>query len=255
MTTSAIVVTYNSADCVEACIRSLQGQVEQIIIVDNASQDTTASVARSLGITPIELLENKGFAYAANYGAAHANGQWLFFINPDTAVSPGAVAKAYKYAEAHSRVGIIGLGLYSPSGTLEPYCAGQEPTIFRILTRKLRPAIEREKPQTVDWVSGGACLISREAFRAARGFDDNFFLYWEDVDICHRLRQIGYKVVHMPQARVIHQRGGSLADMKRKTMLYDRSADRYYLKHYPTLICSLQRLLRRFYRYFQPTVW
>lgn len=265
-TISAVVVTYNNAATLAGCLEGLISHgISSIVVVDNASRDETVKVAQPYPIRLVQQTKNIGFAAAANIGAAKATTKYILFLNPDAVLqnSPKAVLDLM---ESDSKVGIAGLGLYDMQGNPEPDSFGEEPTLTSLLTRKFyrqprvsSDAIARGKTgetgpaaQVVDWTSGGALLVRTDAFRALGGFDEQFFLYWEDVDLCRRARHAGFVIAHAPAVRVQHQRGASLNDRQRKAVLYDTSADRYFQKHYAAPIWLIQQFLRRLYRLLQP---
>ncbi len=249
MNVGAAIVTHNNKEDIGGCIASIVREgAEQIAIVDSASSDGTAEAVAGLSY-PYELLrDNKGFGYAANRAARLLNTEYVLFLNPDAALSPGSLSHAMRAMRASSRVGIVGLLLQDARGVPERAAYGSEPTLPRLVLRHIfRPAPLR-RPRRVGWVSGGAMLVSREAFTALQGFDESFFLYWEDVDICRRMREAGYGVIIDPQAAVVHRRGGSNLGEREKIAIYNASADKYYKKHYPTAIWMLHRVLRKIYR-------
>lgn len=245
---SVVIVGYHSEADLPGCMESIRAQVEEIIVVDNSPQQAVLPK----GVRYLPQSRNLGFASAANIGAKNSKGKFLLFLNPDTVIQLGAVKEGVEYLLENPSVGIAGLSLRDKEGVPEILSFGKEPALWHLMTRKLLPAVYPTYPLAVDWVSGGALLISRENFEKINGFDEDFFLYWEDVDLCRRVRDIGLQIVLLPMAKVTHRRGGSLDNRKQKAQLYDLSADRYYQKHYPFLICQLQHFLRRFYRYFNP---
>ena len=269
--TAAIVVTHNNEDTISACISSLhENGVRGIVVIDNASSDGTAERLKNL---PVKLLvneQNKGFGAAVNHGfynllrpaeASSEGGQpapynLFLLLNPDAVLQPNSLSQAVQYMENNAKVGIIGLSLRDQAGNPEPHSFGNRVTLWSLFTRRFRryelQITNYKLPALAGWVSGGAMLVRREVFEELKGFDEHFFLYWEDIDFCERARQVGWNVVVAPSAPVTHQRGASLADAGRKAALYDQSADRYFYKHYATPIWLTHRYLRRIYRFFFP---
>ncbi len=249
MNIGAAIVTHNNAEDIESCIASLIHEgLQHIAIVDSMSHDGTAEKIAKLAY-PHELLsENKGFGYAANKAARLLNTEYVLFLNPDAVLLPGAFAHGMKTMQQCSRAGIVGLLLCDSADTPEHAAYGDEPTLARLVMRHIYRAPIPTVPFSVDWVSGGAFIISHKLFRHIGGFDESFFLYWEDVDLCKRVRDAGYQVILDTGARVAHTRGGSKLSGRVKTAIYDASADRYYKKHYSTTIWAIQRFLRKMYR-------
>lgn len=249
----AVVVTHNSAATLPVCLMSLErAGCQPIVVVDNHSTDQTTVLA---GGFPVQLVgndQNIGFAAACNQGVNQLTTPYVLLLNPDAQLTPSAVALAQQYLVDHPAVGVIGFYLCDRFGAPQQDSFGDEVTPWSLLTRKLQRQQRVTKPRRCGWVSGGAMLLRREAFTAVRGFDEQFFLYWEDVDLCRRLRAAGWDVVFLPSAKVLHHRGASSADAREKTAQYDQSADRYFEKHYSTMICRLHRFWRRLYRFLVP---
>jgi GT2 family glycosyltransferase len=248
----AVVVTHNSEKQIAKCIESLKKEgVTDILVVDSASQDKTQHVVLSTGCKFILLNENKGFGTAANKGAQEMNTDYVLFINPDAYVLPGSIEAVQDIYAKEKEVGVIGMMLLDTNGIPEAHSFGSEPTLSTLFNRHVSSLPSPTSPMNVDWVSGGALCIPRSLFLEVGEFDESFFLYWEDVDLCTRVRNAGYSVLITPHARAIHLHGASHSDERLKTRMYDLSADRYYKKHYATHIWYLQRILRNIYRWLQ----
>lgn len=253
MAYAAIVVTYNSAAVLARCVRSLWSSgVQQVVVVDNASADDSVGVAQRLGVLCVRLPQNVGFAAACNIGARFVAAPYLFFVNPDALVQPAALVRAGEHFR-RAAVGAVGLRLIGPDGAVERGSFGPPVTLWQLVRRR-RPSVVPTSEREVGWVSGGAMLVRRAAFQAVGGFSERYFLYWEDVDLCRRLQVQGWRVIFEPRAQVVHDRGASLSDLARKTVLYDTAADIYFQTHYATPIWLLQRSLRRLYRLVSPRV-
>lgn len=252
-----IIVTHNNAATIEACLKSLAAHgLTNSIIIDNASTDRTVD---HLTTAPLLIRNdnNLGFAAAANQGAARATTDYLLFFNPDAELLHSPLP-ALEYLDGHPQLAAVGLGLEMKPGFLEPFSFGrQEVTPFSIFTRKRfsLPPSQAALPWHVPvaWVSAGALIVRRGAFRQVSGFDPRFFLYWEDVDLARRLRQAGHRLALFPHLTVRHHRGHSLPDTRRKAALYDLAADSYFKKHYPAYIWWPLQTIRRCYRYFSPS--
>lgn len=252
MKTGIVIVTHNSAPVIAACLRSLPVSRQDVVVIDNASTDATVALVKKEGIPYLPEAHNLGFATAANVGGKQLAAPYLLFLNPDCVLEATALERAEEYLDQHAQVGAVGLLPHSQSGQAEQYAFGAEPTPRELVRRKYWLPPVPSTPLVCDWVSGAALLIRSSLWRDLEGFDPAFFLYWEDVDLCRRIRQAGYQVVLLPQARVSHKKGHSLQNDRRKAVLYDASADIYYRKHYAAWICSLLYYLRRFYRYLHP---
>lgn len=249
MNIGVAIVTYNSAKHIEACIKSVKAAgLSNIAVVDSASRDRTVDILSDIGVSYMPLQKNKGFGYAANRAAELLNTEYVLFLNPDSALLPEAIQHLSETVDQYPASGIIGMLLCDGSGKSEDMAYGDEPTLIKIILRHLEHKKIQNSPFSVDWVSGGALLISKKIFQEVNGFDEEFFLYWEDIDLCRRVREKGYPVLIDPTARVAHVRGGSDLGDEEKMRIYDQSADRYFKKHYPTYIWKMQGFLRGLYR-------
>ena len=224
---SAVVVSYNSAAYLPDCIRSLRAEgVDEVVVVDNASSDGSVAAVRATdpAVVVVESGANLGFGSAANLGAAATAGGDLLILNPDTVVEPGTVKALAEALDRDPGLGVVGPRMETEDGRLYPsvrrfpdlgVAAGHA---FVGLVWAANPFTRRyrmldwdhDRPASdVDWV-GGACLLARRtAFDVVAGFDEAYFMYVEDVDLCWRLRQAGWRIGYEPGGRVIHAVGGS----------------------------------------------
>jgi hypothetical protein len=251
---SVIVVNYKSYAELDACLASLRPRgdevLQEILVVDNAS---TASLLRSLagshpGVRFLPQSENLGFAAGTNEGVRHAGGAFFLLVNPDSVVVGEAVATLANYLNSHPDVAIVGPRVYDSDGTVQrsarsfpsPLTAlfGRTSLMTRVwpgnpISRRNLPADDRTtEPLEVDWVAGSCLMVRADAFRSVGGFDERFFLYWEDADLCLRLRSVGWRIVHLPSAAVVHQAGRSSRHAAARSIIaFHRSALRYCVKH------------------------
>jgi GT2 family glycosyltransferase len=224
-----------------------------VAIADNAPHPSLQRIAQNQRARYLPHEKNRGFAAAANSAARHLTADAVLFLNPDAYLERGALAPARQYLAGQKNCGAVGLVLSTPAGTPELRSFGQAVTPLSVLTRHFASPRLPTTPQAVDWVSGGAVLIRRRAWQEVRGFDEDFFLYWEDVDLCRRLKTAGWDIALLPRPGAIHRRGASLTSDRARTLLYDQSADKYFAKHYAKTICLLLRFLRFCYRRLLPS--
>lgn len=249
MNIGVAIVTYNNSQDIAACITSLRQEgLQDIVVVDSCSSDNTVQEITTAGCRYIVLDTNRGFGYAANKAAHMLNTEYVLFINPDARLLAGSRARLAQTIQDHPSAGIIGMLLVDSSGVPEAMAYGDEPNLFRMISRHFYRKKRPSNPFTVDWVSGGAFIIQKKLFDDLGGFDEQFFMYWEDVDLSKRVREKGRAVLLDPNAKVTHARGGSSLGDQVKNKIYDQSADRYYKKHYSSTIWCLQRFLRKVYR-------
>lgn len=261
---SVIIVSYNAADQLAAALGSVAELPEvkadssfaQVIVSDNGSRDD--SVAKALAAYPSALvLENRanlGFAKACNIGARHATSPLLFFFNPDARVHAGTLQSAVDYFDAHPDVAMAGAKLLNEDGSVAESC-GEFDTWWQAFLRSsawgelpfLRPQANGYRlrqwdygsERDVDLVVGAAMFIRTEVFAALGGFDERFFLYHEEIDFAHRLRDRGMRVVYLPQCVVTHagEQGGSQQAWGKSGVLGWRQRSRrlYWIKHHGLL--------------------
>jgi N-acetylglucosaminyl-diphospho-decaprenol L-rhamnosyltransferase len=248
---SVVLVTYESAEDLAACLATLPAAAGphelEVVVVDNASRDGSAEIARGLGVKVLENPTNLGLSRAIDIGAAATGAPWLLVVNPDTRLAPGALARMLATAAADPAVGCVGPHLRNSDGS--EYPTGRRfPSILvgaahaalgtvwpgNPATRHYHLAdLDRSRPVRVDWVSGACMLLRREAYEAAGRFDAGYFLYFEEMDLCLRLARKGWRVVYDPGAEVTHILGGSTRSAPyRKVWNHHRSALRFYRRRY-----------------------
>lgn len=213
MRPSVVIVNWNAGPALVECVRSLAEDAArgcEIIVVDNASGDGSAAAAAAAcpWITPVASPANLGFAGGANLGAGRAAGEVVVFLNPDARVLPGAVPGLVGALTAEPHAGIAGGGLVDPDGRWQPGAARFGPLRHLLLDTTVGrlPSRLRRRPYVVDWVYGTFMAIRRDLFERLGGFDPTYFLYGEDMDLCHRAAAIGARTVHVPAARAVHGR-------------------------------------------------
>ena len=213
---SVIVVNWNAGAALGRCLASLDADAAtgaEIVVVDNASEDgsTAAACAGRPWVRQLPQPANRGFAAGANAGAAVATGDVLVFLNPDAAVEPGAIHGLAATLLATPGAAIAGGGLRDETGRWQPGAArfGVVAHLLLDTTPGRLVARGRRAPHRVDWVYGTFMAVRRSAFEALGGFDGAYFLYGEDLDLCHRAAAAGWTTIHVPDARATHGRNVS----------------------------------------------
>ena len=219
---AAVVVSYESASTLEACLRALLGQpgLSRLWVVDNGSRDGSCALVRQMaGHEPRlglrELPDNPGFAAGCNAGAAASREPWLLFVNPDLELPPGALPRLLAHAEADPGLGALGADLRDADGRRDPAARRRDLSVWGMLAALGGrdaldcPVDERVARQPVDACSGALMLVSRAAFEAVGGWDAGYRLHVEDLDLCRRLRAAGYRVAVANDVPVTHHRGVS----------------------------------------------
>jgi N-acetylglucosaminyl-diphospho-decaprenol L-rhamnosyltransferase len=282
---SVIIVSYNAADQLEGALRSVAALPEvradpglaEVIVSDNGSKDDSVARAR-LAYPSARIVENGanlGFAKACNIGARHASAPVLFFFNPDARVHAGTLRAAVEYFDAHPDVAMAGAKLLDEDGTtaesfgefdtwwqsfLRSSAWGELPWFRRQSNGYGLRQWDYEGERDVDLVVGAAMFIRADIFNRLEGFDERFFLYHEEIDFAHRLRDAGARVVYLPQCIVTHagEQGGSQSTWGKSGVLGWRQRSRrlYWIKHHGRLwywsLCSA--LVARYVLYLAAVV-
>lgn len=217
MTVDVVIVAYNSERTISDCIRSVRDDplVARVLVVDNLSPDDSAERAVGLGATVIRSRANRGFGSGCNLGVAAGGAPWVLLLNPDARMEPGSLAGLVAYGQGHPGVGVVASESVGPSGRAEPvrrrfpvwWRAFAEPGLS---ARWDEARYRRTQPGAgpVDWASGSCLLVRRTAFEAVGGFDESFFLYAEETDLCARLRAAGWST-HWVRGCPSHHHPGS----------------------------------------------
>lgn len=261
-----VIVNYRTAELVVDCLRSLSTQVADLsggrtVVVDNASGDGSAQKLSAVieregwssWVTVAQLDRNGGFSFGNNAGirlalSAARPAAHLMLLNPDTVVRPGAVKALTNFMAAHPRAGIAGSQLENAEGGAD-FSAHTFPSSLSeldagarlgVLSRLLRRYVVTSTtmwnvPHLCDWVSGASMMIRREVIADIGWMDEDFFLYFEEVDFCRRAQQAGWKCWFVPASRVVHLEGaatGIRASSKRRARYWYDSRRRFFVKHY-----------------------
>ncbi len=246
---SIIIVTHNSLPVLETCLKHLQVAAEriehEIIVVDNNSSDNSPTFVKNF--CPRAKLhlnrQNKGFASACNTGAEMAESALLLFLNPDLFLDQPAIAELLDSFSRSERVGVVVGRLRFPDGKFQPTCR-RLPTISNILfsrrgviglfskrnSRYTEP--DYDKITSVPAVAATFMMISKELFKKIGRFDERFFMYMEDTDLCKRLVMAGFKNYFVPSAGAVHDWGeGSQAGTLKRSFYHHLSLYKYFNKH------------------------
>jgi N-acetylglucosaminyl-diphospho-decaprenol L-rhamnosyltransferase len=249
---AVVVVNHNSGDFLPRCVASVYGAAGdlalEIVVVDNASRDGSVQrvVAEHPAVRIMENPVNRGFAAAANQGIRETAAPFALLLNPDAEITGGTLAALLKVAGERPRAGAIGLLVRNPDGTVQP-SARRVPGLLESMGHAfLGPVLpnnpfsrsytmagwDRSTEREVEWISGSAMLLRREAVEEVGGFDEGYFMYVEDVDLCTRMRRVGWTVLFSPEVEVVHEVGVSSRHMpKRMATEHSRSIYRYFDRH------------------------
>lgn len=252
---SAIIVNYRTPDLTISCVASLlrEPRIQEIIVVDNPAPepgDNNGRLLRALEneskVKIIFLDSNRGFGGGNNAGAAVALSPFLFLINSDATLEEGAIEPLLTLLNNTSSLGLIAPPVYLPqSHALQPDVSGSFPTPMKIISRQTRTWGTSETP---DWISGVSFLARREEFIRIGGFDERMFMYYEDIELCHRYAQNGLKVARLTAGPgIVHLGGASHTSSKKQKRAYYASQD-YFLKKVG--FSPFSRFAVRFFRFF-----
>lgn len=225
----------------------------QVIVVDNASSDGSGD-AIGAAFPAVELLrlgENRGYAAGNNRGLAIATGDFVVLLNSDVLVGVAELQALVDYLADHPAVGAVSAGLRTAEGAAQAFAFGGEPSPGYLLRRGLGrllglPPLHNwavAEPTPVDWVSGACLCVRREVIEEIGGLDEGFFLYFEDVDWCRRMREAGRQVIYHPAISVVHLGGQSQPARRIANRHYAESLARYYEKWYGRVWAWAIRLL------------
>lgn len=274
---SLVIVNWNVRDLLRRCLASIAGSDDvfvaglaappaasgrwraEVIVVDNASADGSATMLAQQfpWVRTIANTTNAGFTRANNQGLAASRGRYVLFLNPDTELSPPALATMLRFAETHTEVGIVGPQLRYGDGSpqssrrrfptlatffLESTVVQQWWPRNRVLTRYY--VLDRRDDETsrVDWVVGACMLVRRALLDQIGGFDEGFFMYSEELDLCRRAVDRGWQVVYLPEAVVTHHEGKSSEQVvAARHIRFHTSRVRYVRKYHGALAAALVR--------------
>jgi len=223
---SVIVVSYNARDHLERCLETVAGRAHEVIVVDSGSTDGSRELVRERfpGVRLVELAENRGYGAGANEGIRIASGRWFLLLNSDAWPVGSAIEELAAFGDRHPEIGVAGPKLLNPDGSLQRSVRGF-PTVWRLATeyfflRKLAPGtralnafyaanFDHETVRRAEFLMGAALLLRREAIAQVGGFDERFFMFSEETDLCYRMHKAGWTVEFFPEAEFVHVGGAS----------------------------------------------
>lgn len=233
---SILIVSWNVKELLRDCLRSLKenaGDVRyETIIVDNASHDGSPEMIRTEfpWVKLVEPHANLGFGRGNNLAFQHGTGRWTLLLNPDTVVLDRAIEKLVKFADENPQAGAVGGRTLKADLTLERSCCWGSPGLWPLVCKSVGLHLifkgsklmnseamdwwQRDTVRDVDVITGCCLMIRRDIYRQTGGFDERFFMYAEEVDLCWRIRKLGWRLMFCPQAEIIHLVGASAAKAK-----------------------------------------
>jgi GT2 family glycosyltransferase len=247
---AVVVVSYNTRELLRACLRSVpMADSAGIVVVDSGSSDGSVDMVRS-EFPSVRTLDvpNRGYGAAANAGFRATRSEHVLLLNSDTVLSPGSIRALGRHLDTHLGVAVVGPRLLNPDGSLQRSCF-PFPTPGTVLLGETRlgalihlvPVLRDRHPRTwrhdrvrpMPWVLGAALAIRRSAMESVGGFDERFFMYFEEVDLCFRLRERGWATHFAPVADVVHHGAASTSQQAAAMQLqYYESLARFHRYHH-----------------------
>ncbi|MGH8004317.1 MAG: glycosyltransferase family 2 protein [Limisphaerales bacterium] len=229
---SIVCVTFNSADCLPDFLRSLEklpADGFEIIFVDNNSTDSSIELIRKWRRASLVILNdhNLGWSVANNLGVQAAKGKFILLANPDIWFEAEALQDLARFLEERSEFAAVAPQLLNPGGSVQASCR-KLPTVADLLfqtsglaflfpksvfNRWKMPEFDHQSFRDVEQPMASAFLVRRKTLEKAGGLDERFFVFFGDVDFCHRLKEAGFRIAFVPEAKVFHRRGGSTRKM------------------------------------------
>ena len=250
-----IIVNWNTGHHLRDCLRSIidaeksSFKLGRLLVVDNASSDQSLEDLPQTepGLIVIRNSENRGFAVACNQGAKNSSSQYLLFLNPDTCLYPDSLRNPIEFMQQRSddSIGICGIRMVDQSGRPMVSCArfpslriflGEMTGLSRLFPARFprHLIVDRHQSGLVDQVIGAFFLVRRTVFELNHGFDERFFVYFEEVDFSLRARRLGYGSYYLADTLLYHKGGGSSESVKAKRLFYSlRSRIQYGFKNLP----------------------
>lgn len=252
---SIVIVNWNGRALLEACLASIEREVRargdagriatETLVVDQASSDGSAAAVRAAfpWAELIELPENVGFAAGSNVGLRRAKGRHCVLLNNDTVVLRDALERCVRYLDAHPEVGVVGPQLLNPDGSKQNSIHSTPNLLMEVVPKSLLERLfpwhypskryEHAGPVPVEAVLGACLCVRREVLEDVGLLSEAYFFFLEETDWCLRIRQAGWKVVHLPDAQVVHVHGAtSKRQLPAETRIeYHRSLYHFYRTH------------------------
>lgn len=247
-----IIVNYRSREYLRGCLASVFENLGdfyfEVIIVNNDEERLDDFERENIKI--IEINQNIGFGASSNRGAKEAEAEILCFLNPDTEILSKNIEDLIGEFEKDKKIEIVGPKVVDERGYVQKWSAGREINLKEIIKSNLgfpdsKKVWGGDKKIEADWVTGAAMFIKKETFEKLGGFDEKFFLYFEDIDLCKRVRERGDKIIYFPDFQVKHLGGKSNRNKKEQKKEYYKSQDYYFEKWFGKKTKSLIRFLRK----------
>jgi N-acetylglucosaminyl-diphospho-decaprenol L-rhamnosyltransferase len=262
-TVDIVIVNWNSGIQLQECIESVASSsfqgcaIVRVVVVDNCSIDSSANITVPTGLN-LEIIyntTNQGFGYACNQGAAKSQADFLLFLNPDTRLFPNSLTEALSFfaSPLSEKVGICGVQLldennqksftcsrFPSAKTILGYSVGLQYILPEAFPKQLMVDWPHDRDMVVDQVMGAFFLVRRTIFEQLQGFDERFFVYYEEVDFAKRAKTIGWDSYYLANTQIYHKGGGTTANIRGRSLFYYlRSRLMYGYKHFSFSVATV----------------
>jgi hypothetical protein len=270
MDLSIIIVSFNTKELLISSIKSVlkytKGIDFEIVVVDNGSKDGSAKAARDLGTKVIENRANLGFATANNQGFKLSKGKHVLFLNSDTEIHDNVLGEMINWMNLNSESGVATCALKNADGSMQA-TGGYFPTLLRVfswMTIQDIPFVDSiikpfhpyhskalffkgddfyKSEKELDWVTGAFLLTRKNILEEIEGWDEKFFMYVEEVDLCYRIKKLGYKIWYLPKWNITHLGGASSKTSEFSLISEYEGVKKFYKKFYPAWQLPILRLV------------
>jgi hypothetical protein len=270
MDLSIIIVSFNTKSLLVSCIKSVLKYTKaikfEIIVIDNGSKDGSAAAAKDLSVRVIENNNNPGFATANNQGVKVSGGKYVLFLNSDTEIHDNVLGEMLAWMNLNSKAGVATCALKNTNGSMQA-TGGYFPTLLRVfswMTIQDIPLVDSiikpfhpyhsksiffkgdkfyKNKKELDWVTGAYLLTRKDVLNRIGGWDESFFMYVEEVDLCYRIKKLGYKIWFLPKWSITHLGGASSKTNEFSLISEYDGVKKFYGKHYPRWQFPILRLI------------
>jgi N-acetylglucosaminyl-diphospho-decaprenol L-rhamnosyltransferase len=250
---SIVIVNWNGAELLPGCLAPLDGCGIEVIVVDNGSTDASLDLLATSfpQARVVANPDNRGFAVASNQGLRLATAPYVLFLNNDTVPDPKALEELTSFMAHNPDTGVVGPALVFPGGRRQPSC-GPGPNLWteilaKTLLHRALPGLREKAPERtcrVDWVTGAALCIRRDQALELGGLDEAMFMFYEDLDLCARVREAGKQVWFVATPPIVHLGGATRRRVEARSLIDSyRSADLFFSRHGPRWRRELLRAL------------
>lgn len=273
---SIVIVSFNTKDLLQDCLKSIYNSIPpkgglEVIVVDNNSQDGSVAMVKDKfpQVILVESDKNLGFAAANNLGVKKSQGQYLLFLNSDTKLSPYSLVKPLKFIKTHPDVGAITVKLVLADGSLDKDNHRGFPTPWTALTHfaglsRIFPRSSLfnnyyqsyrnlDRIHSLDVAAGSFLLMSASLFHKIGGWDETYFFYGEDIDLCFRIHQANKKIIYYPKVTVLHYKGAS-SGLRKESAQIAKPPKATRIKVAQSSIKAMEIFYKKFYKNKYPTI-